>query len=226
MKKGMKYRKGTVRKNVTLFRDTAEALDRMSEFSGVTQSTVLERAMMHPQVARLRAFCAGPSGNPVVDLLDCVQGQLDKGQVSDGMCKALLGAFSEICLPVAELDGDAVSDWGLCGEVCGYVSAHIPLCYLGPGGRSAERDVMDGIHRSCMEGTWLCGDAGLMRGKLYEYTQAVMNDVDMLREPCFYRNLAMVLEKAYRCFPEDTVRKVYECVSCSEPDFFLVPSPN
>lgn len=56
---GVRYSKGTVRKNVTVSEGTAKSLERMSLMTGLTQSHILEIALAQPMFRMTRVFANG-----------------------------------------------------------------------------------------------------------------------------------------------------------------------
>lgn len=109
-----------VRRNVTLTGFTADALGKMSDFTGLSQSEILETALNLPIMRRLQSFTnPGLCSNPIAELL--YKYQIDVGEMNPKIGETILYFVKQWIVEEAE----PITNCTNFSEINAYIAGHI-----------------------------------------------------------------------------------------------------
>lgn len=216
----MDYQKrvSTVRRNITMDRFAAEKLEAASEFTGKSQSEILEMALNQPIMQRLWAFTHPSSGNAVVELLEAYQ--VNEGHMNARTGESILQSIKKWVADYASVkDHGALTD--MAPNPNGYIAGHMTE------GSMAADPYFKTVYAQAKDGLFITPDmdAYEIKGKTVKFIDAILNgptDKHRMGESYLFRDLLIILSDCFNPPAPEEVDRMYGDLS----DGYVLPYHN
>lgn len=211
------YQKGinTVRRNITMNKFTADKLEAAANFTGRSQSEVLETALNQPIMQRLWAFTHPSYGNPIVELLETYQ--VNEDHMNARIGENILQTIKEWVENSAVVKTSEVLAQAL-PNTNSYIAGHMT-----EGSMAADpyfRTIYEQADNDCFLTSDM--DAYEIKGKIVTYIDAILNgptDKHRMGESYLFRNLLIILSDCFNLPTKKDVDCMYEDLS----DGYVLP---
>lgn len=193
----MARRKSTVRKNLTLEKETIEALDAIVSVSGLTQSQVVDRAFRSRNMALLSSYALHSNYKlGILELMDEYQVHED---LETGTSRALLETFLTMVLPVVGFHAPTF-------DANEYVSRHMPVWAV------EESGVMRDWYERAKAGNLVTSDLTAVRAMLEDYVRDMLRRDRFLTESYLFRNIIVVCDCCCDSLGDVTEKSVFQAL--------------
>lgn len=206
----------TVRRNITMNEFAAKNMEKASDFTGRSQSDLLESALNQPIMRRLWAF-TNTKRNPVVELLEVYQAE--EGHMTPRIGERILDCIKDWVGDKAVVDKKSLSR--RIEYVNEYIAGHMT------DGSMEACPYFKTVWNEAQEGIFLTGemDPEAIREKVIAYIDAVMSgpsDSRRMGESYLFRNLLVILDNCFSIPKKEEIYSMYHDLS----DGYVLPYDN
>ena len=211
-------RVATVRRNITMNRFVAEKLEAASDFTGKSQSEILEVALNQPIMQRLWAFTRPGNGNAIVELLETYQS-------NEGHMNALIGESILQSIKQWVTDRATVKDHETLVHTVPNVNSYI-VGHMSKGSIAAD-PYFKTVYDQAGNGVFLTPhmDEYEMKCRVVKFIDAIMNgpmDKHRMGESYLFRDLLIILSDCFNPPTPEDVDHMYGDLS----DGYVLPYHN
>lgn len=205
----------TVRRNVTLNESAADNLEKASDYTGRSQSELLETALYQPIMQRLWAFICPEGDNPLVWLLEAYQS--DEGHMAPRIGENILRCVKEWVTDHAVVK-EFIYD---CREMNEYIAGHMTRDSMRVHPYFKTVQVEANTYKFIDEYM----EPEKIRKKVLKYINMVIsgpNDRHRMGESYHFRNILTMLEYCFNPPTKEEIADIYEDLS----DGYVLPYHN
>lgn len=190
----MKYRKlgGTVRRNVTMAQYIADNLEMTSNYTGRSQSEILEIALNQPMMRRLYAFVNNKENNPLVSLIEVYQESAMEPRIGETILSTTEQWFmNHAVIENREILADRVN----------YVNSYI-CGHMTEGSKKAHPYFKE-FYEEAKQDMFITEDISEteLKCKMMKYFAAMLSgplDKNIMGESYLFRNLLIILSQCFK----------------------------